>query len=104
MGSWLYNIKISPPKKHGGYTKTPKFSAVPQEEFLPAAGSLMTVAAHLAPELERRFWDAVLRQLEATRPEAGGNVSSWENESAIEWDFRGFEWDLVGFEWDLNEI
>lgn len=40
-----------------------------EEELLPAAGALMTVAGHLPAPLERSFWDAVARQLEATRPE-----------------------------------
>ena len=62
----------------------PLFPRLP-EELLPAAGALMTVAGQLpAPDLER-FWDAVARQLEATRPEAGECVNSWEKGD----DFNG---------------
>lgn len=68
-----------------------------QEELLPAAGALMTVAGHLPAPLERSFWDAVARQLEATRPEAGECVNSW----GIRWRFNGI---LIGFKWDLSGI
>ena len=49
-----------------------------QEELLPAAGALMTVAP-VAPAVERSFWEAVGRQLEATWPEAGGKSGKSED-------------------------